>query len=138
MSGVFYTPSAVARTLRLHEPAAGTGGFLLDAATLLNPPFATVPTTTHGLNLPALLAQRSTVPDAAILNCLDLASWLEQQPTVKAPARISTAGLRERWHCSQPAVSRRMAALLRHGLIGAQLVGGRGAFWLIWRVGVAQ
>ena len=78
----------------------------------------TVPTTT-------LLAHRHCVPDGVLLDWADLAR------VVKPPASITVLALREHWHCSQPAVSRRLTALHRAGL--ADITAGCGKY-RVWAV----
>lgn len=48
---------------------------------------------------------RSEATDRAILDLLELQSW------DMAPGEVATAELQQRWHCSQPSVSRRLAAV---------------------------
>lgn len=87
------------------------------------------------IDLPALLARRPFVPDGTLLDCLDLAAWLV--PRLRAGIRplLTTAELRDRWHCDQSTVSRRMQALRTHQLIDASLHPGRSAHWAVRRVG---
>jgi predicted transcriptional regulator len=40
-----------------------------------------------------------------------------------------------RWNCTQSTVSRRVSALMEHGLIDATLRAGPGAYWAVKRVG---
>ena len=87
------------------------------------------------IDLPAMLARRPFVPDGTLLDCLDLAAWLA--PRLRAGIRplLTTAELQDRWVCDQSTVSRRMQALRVHQLIDASLHPGRGAYWVVRRVG---
>lgn len=58
-----------------------------------------------------LLDLRGQHTDQTLLDYLTLVTLA---PT---PGRVSTSVLRERWRCSQPQVSRRLAALQRTGLV---------------------
>lgn len=57
-----------------------------------------------------LTALRPEVPDQTLLDYLDLAILAPD------PGTITTQALRERWACSQPTVSRRLAAVQHAGL----------------------
>jgi hypothetical protein len=72
-----------------------------------------------------LLTRRGRVPDRVLLDCLDLDAFLG--PT----SVVTTRELQDRWICSQPWVSRRMAALQRHQLLDATRRTGPGARWVI-------
>ena len=67
---------------------------------------------TTALLIPQLLALRARVPDATLLDWLDLELLLPARP-----CRIRTAELLRLWHCSQPTVSRRLGRLYDAGLI---------------------
>ena len=67
-----------------------------------------------------LTALRPGVPDQTLLDYLDLAILAPD------PGTITTKVLRERWACSQPMVSRRLAALQRAGL--ADITAGWGEY----------
>lgn len=73
-----------------------------------------------------LLALRHRVPDATLLDWLDLAQLL------KPPCTISTRLLIEHWHCTQPNVSRRLSRLWHAELIDYRA--GRGQY-IIRRLG---
>jgi len=76
-----------------------------------------------------LLPLRARVPDRVLLDCLDLGDFL-------APGSVvNTRELQDRWICSQPWVSRRMAALRAHLLLDATRRTGPGAYWVIKRLG---
>ena len=77
-----------------------------------------------------LLAHRHRVPDATLLDWLDLAQLL--QP----PCGIRADVLMEHWHCSQPTVSRRLNRLLHADLI--DYGSSRGRRYRIWRLGPAE
>jgi hypothetical protein len=66
-----------------------------------------------------LLALRSRVPDATLLDWLDLEQLL---PT--PPCHVETDLLRQHWHCTQPNVSRRLGRLWTAGLIDYRSGGG--------------
>lgn len=59
-----------------------------------------------------LLALRSRVPDATLLDWAELDALLPPRP-----CRIRTDELARIWHCSQPTVSRRMTRLWDAGLL---------------------
>lgn len=67
-----------------------------------------------------LTALRGTVNDQALLDYLELAILTPE------PGTIATSALRERWDCSQPQVSRRLAAVARAGL--ADITAGCGGY----------
>lgn len=76
-----------------------------------------------------LLPLRGRVPDRVLLDCLDLDAFL-------GPAsEVTTRELQDRWICTQPSVSRLMAALQRHELLDATSRTGPGAHWAIKRLG---
>ena len=81
-----------------------------------------------------LLEMRARVPDQVLLDCLELDRHLGPMLGGPDPLRISTARLRLLWHCSQPAVSRRMSALRRWRLADIT-PGGRGGAWVVRRIG---
>lgn len=89
------------------------------------------------MDLAALLVLRHRVPDGVLLDCLDLEQWLAPLMNGPEPPRISTNQLMARWFCSQPAVSRRIGALRRYGLANIKSRGGRGAQWVVRRIGPA-
>ena len=64
------------------------------------------------LQIPQLLALRPRVPDATLLDWLELEQLLPERP-----CRIRTAELVRLWHCSQPTVSRRITRLYDAGLL---------------------
>jgi hypothetical protein len=64
---------------------------------------------------------RSEATDRAILDLLELQSW------DMAPGEATTAELQQRWHCSQPSVSRRLAAIGRLPGWRVVVAPGRGA-----------
>jgi hypothetical protein len=68
----------------------------------------------------ALLALRDQEPDQVLLDYLTLAHL------APSPGAIAVQDLRSRWHCSQPQVSRRLAAVHRAGL--AEITPGWGAY----------
>jgi hypothetical protein len=76
-----------------------------------------------------LLAHRGRVPDRVLLDCLDLDAFLG--PT----SVVTTRELQDRWICTQPWVSRRMAALEAYQLLDASRRTGPGAQWVIKRLG---
>jgi len=82
-----------------------------------------------------VLARRPWVPENTLLDCLELAEWLEPHIRAQLTPLVTTAELQARWNCSQPTVSRRVSALIRHGLIDATTHAGRGAYWEVHRVG---
>jgi hypothetical protein len=84
-----------------------------------------------------VLGRRPWVPANTLLDCLDLAEWLEPHIRAQLTPLVTTAELQARWNCSQSAVSRRVSALIRHGLIDATMQGGRGAYWAVHCVGPA-
>jgi Mn-dependent DtxR family transcriptional regulator len=67
-----------------------------------------------------LLDLRSLHRDQALLDYLQLVTLA---PT---PGTVTTSDLRERWCCSQPHVSRRLAAVARTGLV--DITPGWGAY----------
>ena len=89
------------------------------------------------MDLAALVVLRHRVPDGVLLDCLDLEQWLAPLMNRPEPPRISTEQLMARWFCSQPAVSRRIGALRRYGLANIKSQGGRGAQWVVRRIGPA-
>ncbi len=77
----------------------------------------------------ALLPLRGRVPDRVLLDCLDLDAFL-------GPASVvTTRELQDLWICTQPWVSRRMAALQAYQLLDAIRRTGLGAHWAIKRLG---
>jgi hypothetical protein len=82
-----------------------------------------------------VLGRRPWVPANTLLDCLELAEWLEPHIRAQLTPLVTTAELQARWNCSQPTVSRRVSALIRHGLIDATTHAGRGAYWEVHRVG---
>jgi hypothetical protein len=76
-----------------------------------------------------LLPLRGRVPDRVLLDCLELNAFL-------GPASmVTTRELQDRWICTQPWVSRRMAALRAYQLLDATRRTGPGAHWAIKRLG---
>ena len=76
-----------------------------------------------------LLPLRGRVPDRVLLDCLDLDAFL-------GPGSfVTTCELQDRWTCTQPWVSRRMAALQAYQLLDATIRTGPGAHWAIRRLG---
>lgn len=63
---------------------------------------------------------RPQLQDHAILDWIELLALLPD-----GTGSLSTDELRDRWHCSQPAVSRRLGNLARAGLISYRAGGGR-------------
>jgi len=61
--------------------------------------------------LTTLLARRSRVPDATLLDAVELAALAP-----RLPWRVRRAVLQEHWHLSQPALHRRLRRLQRWGL----------------------
>lgn len=66
------------------------------------------------------LALRSELPDQVLLDYLTLVHLRAN------PGKVATKDLRERWHCTQPQVSRRINALAAAGL--ADITPGWGAY----------
>ena len=71
------------------------------------------------LQIPQLLALRARVPDATLLDWLDLEHLLPPRPCC-----VETELLRQHWHCTQPNVSRRLSRLWTAGLIDYRSGGG--------------
>jgi len=67
-----------------------------------------------------LLDLRQQHSDQTLLDYLTLVAMA---PT---PSRVPTSELRQRWRCSQPMVSRRLAAVARTGLV--DITSGGGAY----------
>ena len=82
-----------------------------------------------------LLTRRALLPACALLDCLDLADWLGLRIRAGLTPHVTTAELQTRWSCTQSTVSRRVSALMEHGLIEATLQAGPGAYWAVKRVG---
>lgn len=82
-----------------------------------------------------LLTRRALLPACALLDCLDLADWLGMRIRAGLIPHVTTAELQARWSCTQSTVSRRVSALMEHGLIEATLQAGPGAYWAVKRVG---
>jgi hypothetical protein len=82
-----------------------------------------------------VLARRPWVSANTLLDCLELAEWLGPRIRSGLTPLVTTAELQARWNCSQPTVSRRVSALVQHGLIDATAPTGRGAYWAVHRVG---
>ena len=78
-----------------------------------------------------LLQLRYRVADGVLLDWADLARLVEP------PASITVQALREHWHCTQPAVSRRMGALQRAGLARITPGWGRYRVWAVSGLEVA-
>ena len=76
-----------------------------------------------------LLALRARVPDATLLDWLDLEQLLPPRP-----CRIRTDELVRLWHCSQPTVSRRLGRLHDANLLNYRSGGG---WYRIRRLGPA-
>lgn len=68
-------------------------------------------TTTRLAGIDQLIALRWRVSDQTLVDCLELAQLLTP------PCTVTTAELRKRWSCSQPAVSRRLRALWEADLL---------------------
>lgn len=83
------------------------------------------------ISITDLLAYRSFVADGVLLDWADLACL------VKPQSSISVRQLREHWHCSQPAVSRRLSAIHRAGLARITPGYGRYRVWSISGLGGA-
>jgi DNA-binding MarR family transcriptional regulator len=66
-----------------------------------------------------LLALRHRVPDATLLDWLDLEQLLPERP-----CHIETEVLRRHWCCTQPSVSRRITRLWEAGLLDFRSGGG--------------
>ena len=64
------------------------------------------------MTLATLLAYRSRVPDATLLDALELAAMAPDLPW-----RVRRAELQEHWQLSQPALWRRLRRLQRWGLL---------------------
>lgn len=64
------------------------------------------------MTLDTLLAHRSRVPDATLLDALELAALAPGLPW-----RVRRAELQEHWQLSQPALWRRLRRLQRWGLV---------------------
>lgn len=80
--------------------------------------------------IPQLLALRARVPDATLLD------WLELEQLLPArPCHVETDLLRQHWHCTQPTVSRRLGRLHDAGLLNYRSGGGR---YRIRRLGPAD
>jgi hypothetical protein len=77
----------------------------------------------------ALLPLRGRVPDRVLLDCLDLDAFLGPG------SEVTARELQDRWICTQPWVSRRMAALRAYQLLDATRRTGPGAHWVIKRLG---
>jgi hypothetical protein len=75
------------------------------------------------------------VGEGTLLDCLELADWLGLRIAAGVVPEITTAEMMTRWQCSQSTVSRRVSALMEHGLIDATLQAGPGAYWAVYRVG---
>ena len=82
-----------------------------------------------------LLTRRGRVPDRTLLDCLELAEYLGPRIRAGLTPFLTTAELEDRWHCDQSTISRRVSALMEHGLIDATLQAGPGAYWAMKRVG---
>lgn len=73
----------------------------------------------------SLLQRRHGLIDRTLLDYLDLAVITPD------PGIVTTAALRQRWRCSQPMVSRRMAAINEAGLADVTTTyGGYHVHWL--------
>jgi hypothetical protein len=70
------------------------------------------------------VALRPAVRDRTLLDYLDLAVLAPE------PGRLRTDELCKRWRCSQPTVSRRLAAVNAAGL--AEISNGHGAYAVHW------
>jgi predicted HTH transcriptional regulator len=75
------------------------------------------------------------VPDRTLLDCLELSQWLIPDIHAGLTPKITTVELMTWWSCDQSTVSRRIAALQKHQLLNASLRAGRGAYWVVHRVG---
>jgi hypothetical protein len=82
-----------------------------------------------------LLSRRALLPPCAVLDCLDLADWLGPRIRAGLTPHVTTADLENRWSCTQSTASRRVSALMEHGLIEATLQAGPGTYWAVKRVG---
>lgn len=85
-----------------------------------------------------LLSLRHRVPDGVLLDALELNQMVQPFLGCPDPPRLSTEQLQAHWHCSQPAVSRRMNALVKYGLAEVRTTGGRGARWTVRRIGLCK
>jgi len=85
-----------------------------------------------------LLSLRHRVPDSVLLDALELNQIVQPFLGCPDPPRLSTEQLQAHWHCSQPAVSRRMNAIVKYGLAEAQVTRGRGAQWTVRRIGLRK
>lgn len=85
-----------------------------------------------------LLSLRHRVPDGVLLDDLELNQMVQPFLGCPDPPRLSTEQLQAHWHCSQPAVSRRMNGMVKHGLVDAQTTRGRGAQWIVRRIGLCE
>ena len=85
-----------------------------------------------------ILSLRHRVPDATLLDALELAQMLRPFMGSPDPPRLSTEQLQAHWQCSQSAVSRRMNGMVKHGLVDAQTTRGRGAQWIVRRIGLCE
>jgi hypothetical protein len=83
----------------------------------------------------ALLPLRGRVPDRVLLDCLELAERVKPRRPGCPHPRITTAELQNLWTCTQPWVSRRMAALRAYQLLDATRRTGPGAHWVVKRLG---
>lgn len=70
------------------------------------------------------VALRPAVSDRTLLDYLDLAVLAPE------PGTVDTGELCQRWRCSQPTVSRRLAAVNAAGL--AEISNGHGAYRVHW------
>ena len=78
-----------------------------------------------------LLAHRPFVSDSVLLDWADLACL------VKPQSSVTVRQLRDHWHCSQPAVSRRISAIHRAGLACITPGYGRYRVWSVSGLTVA-
>ena len=84
-----------------------------------------------------LLARRPYVSEGTLIDCLELADWLDMRIRAGIVPKITTAEMMSRWQCSQSTVSRRIAALREHQLLEVTDHPGPGAYWAVYRVGPA-
>ena len=81
----------------------------------------------------AVLRAIPTTSEVAICGWLELEAWLATTPALEPSHRqmITTDTLMALWHCSQPTVSRRLAAINRAGLAAITRADGhRGGWWV--------
>jgi len=86
-----------------------------------------------------LLARRPYVSESTLLDCLELADWLDMRIRAGIVPEITSLELQVRWACDQGTVLRRISALLEHQLLDCRLQSGPqlapGPYWAVYRVG---